>query len=59
MGLGFPRQKVGDMDFPSPVSRSDRHVALRKVSHLFSSISYSSCIIPLNKYSMMCEYLWR
>ena len=41
MGLGFPRQKVGEMDFPSPVARSDRHVALRKVRHMFSFDKYT------------------
>ena len=54
MGLVFPSQNVGEMDSPSPVDISDRHVALRKVRHLFTSVSSSPCITPLRKSSIIC-----
>ena len=57
MGLGFPIQKVGEMGFPYPVARSDNHVYLRNIRHLFSSVVYSTFIPPMGKYSMICESL--
>ena len=50
---------MGDNDLPFTVARSDRHVALINIWHMFSSSSCSPCINPLRKYYMMCESLWR
>ena len=58
MGLGFPSQKVVNMDFLSPVSRPDRHSFLRKMRYLFVSSSSSPCSTPLRKSSITCESLW-
>ena len=53
-----PIQNLGDIYFLSPVARSDRSMALRKVHNLFSSASYYHCINPLSKSSIMCRSLW-
>ena len=52
------RVNMVDMDCTSPVAIYYRHVALRKVCHLFSSDSSSPYTNPLSNSSMMCEYLW-
>ena len=56
--LGFTRNNVGEMDFPSPATIYDRRVDLRKVRYLFSSVGYSPCITPLRKSSIIREYFW-
>ena len=42
--MGFPCQNVGEIDFPSPVERSNVHVAFSNFQHLLSSASYSPLI---------------
>ena len=56
MILVFQRHNVGDMDFPSLVDISDRHMALRKVRCLFNSESSSPCIPLFGKSSIIYEY---
>ena len=49
---------MGEADFPSPVARSDRHVDLRKICHMFNSASHAPFFLPLKIYSIICESLW-
>ena len=58
MGLGFPRYNVGEIYLPSLVAGYDRHVYLRKVWHMFSSVSYYPCIPPFKKSYVVCGSLW-
>ena len=59
MGLGFPIQKLVNINFLSPMARPDRHMVFREVWNLFISVGSSPCSPPLSKSSMMCEFLWR
>ena len=56
--LGFPCQNVEEIEFPSPVVRSNRHVAFRNIWHLFSLASSSPCIIFLINYSIRRDTAW-
>ena len=57
MRLSFPIQNVGDMDFPSPEAKYDRHVALSQIWNLLSSAGFPPCITLLITFSMICESL--
>ena len=57
MILGFPSHNLGEMDFPSHVDRSDRHMDLSKMRNLFSYVGSSPFIPIIRKSSIICEYL--
>ena len=54
MRLVFPVQNVGEIYFLSPVNKSDRHVAFRKIRHLLNSASSYSLLIKVPLYVSLC-----